>query len=133
MPDRCLRQCRTVVSDDADPDGVLNTPRSTPSGGYAEAMESVEAAAEPTQEEFSGSMFTIDTLLQIEAEFVGIDRAIEALQLGTYGRCEVCEVSIPPSRLRVDPVLVRCDAHIVRETPDLFTSAEDFDPDPDRP
>ena len=85
-------------------------------------MQQGEFAIDPADEEFSDTVFTIDTLIQFEAEFVGIDRAIEALQKGTYGHCEVCSTAIAQDRLRHDPVLVRCDAHFVRETPALFTT-----------
>lgn len=88
-------------------------------------MENSEFELEPIHEEFSENVFTIDTLIQFEAEFVGIDRAIEALQKGTYGRCESCNTAISPARLRHDPVLVRCDAHVVRETPALFESSDE--------
>ena len=83
-------------------------------------MQQSEFSTDRTEEEFSDTVFTIDTLIQFEAEFVGIDRAIEALQTGTYGQCEVCQTQIVPARLRRDPVLVRCEAHLVRETPALF-------------
>lgn len=83
--------------------------------------------SESTDEEFSEITFTIDTLVQLEAEFVGIDRAIDALQRGSYGSCEVCDASISQARLRSDPVLVRCDTHIVRETPALF-AGDDLEP-----
>ncbi len=89
-------------------------------------MQQGEFAIDQADEEFSDTVFTIETLIQFEAEFVGIDRAIEALQKGTYGQCEVCSTSIAASRLRNDPVLVRCDAHIVRETPALFSTESDM-------
>ena len=89
-------------------------------------MQQGEFAIDQTDEEFSDAVFTIDTLIQLEAEFVGIDRAIEALQRGTYGLCEVCSTRIAPGRLRSDPVLVRCDDHIVRETPALFATETEF-------
>jgi hypothetical protein len=89
-------------------------------------MDNIELASEPNIDEFSEAVFTIDTLVQLEAEFVGIDRAIEALQNGSYGRCEVCNTQISNGRLRSDPVLVRCDAHVVRETPALFTESAEF-------
>jgi hypothetical protein len=92
-------------------------------------MQQGEFAIDQAEEEFSDTVFTIETLIQFEAEFVGIDRAIEALQRGTYGQCEVCSTTIAPSRLRNDPVLVRCDAHIVRETPALFGAESELHED----
>lgn len=88
-----------------------------------ESSQSIEL--ESPDEEFAETSFTIDTLVQFEAEFVGIDRAITALQTGTYGSCEVCDVTIASDRLRSDPVLVRCDAHIVRATPALFSTDDE--------
>ena len=47
-------------------------------------------------------------LLDLLAE---VDRALAKLEDGTYGRCDVCGVAIPPGRLEARPWATRCLAH----------------------
>ncbi|MEU1076172.1 MULTISPECIES: TraR/DksA C4-type zinc finger protein [unclassified Streptomyces] len=37
-----------------------------------------------------------------------LDRALERLEHGQYGRCEVCGETIPPERLEIRPAATRC-------------------------
>ncbi|THA50611.1 TraR/DksA C4-type zinc finger protein [Streptomyces sp. A1136] len=37
-----------------------------------------------------------------------LDRALERLELGQYGRCEVCGGTIPPERLEIRPAATTC-------------------------
>ena len=64
--------------------------------------------------------FSMVTLETIEREIEGVAHAIETIDNGTYGSCEHCGNEISPDRLRTDPLLVRCDAHLVLERPELF-------------
>ena len=41
----------------------------------------------------------------------GVDRALAALDDGTYGTCEVCGTPLGDSDLEEDPVLVKCLEH----------------------
>lgn len=43
-----------------------------------------------------------------ERELVEIDAALERLDTGRYGTCEVCGRDIPPARLRARPVATTC-------------------------
>lgn len=50
-------------------------------------------------------------LAQVESrELVQIDRALEKLRAGNYGRCESCERSIPTLRLKYLPYAAECVA-----------------------
>lgn len=51
-------------------------------------------------------------------ELLNIDRALEAIDKGTYGRCEVCSKEIPLARLKALPTTTYCKEH----SPDQVTS-----------
>ncbi|MCJ8009496.1 TraR/DksA C4-type zinc finger protein [Lederbergia wuyishanensis] len=46
-----------------------------------------------------------------EAELVKVDQALEAIESGTYGKCEVCGKDIPYERLEVIPNTTFCVEH----------------------
>ena len=55
-------------------------------------------------------------LAQVESrELVQIDRALEKLRTGQYGRCETCDRAIPPLRLKYLPYAADCIACARRE------------------
>ena len=66
------------------------------------------------------SPFTLRTLEEIEAVIRGVARSIESLDAGTYGKCEHCGVEIRKQALVENPLVVRCDAHLVTARPALF-------------
>ena len=41
----------------------------------------------------------------------GVDRALAALDAGTYGTCDVCGAAVDDRDLEEDPLLTRCGAH----------------------
>jgi RNA polymerase-binding transcription factor DksA len=41
-----------------------------------------------------------------------VDRALERLDNGTYGRCEVCGETIDEARLEADPTARTCTRHL---------------------
>jgi RNA polymerase-binding transcription factor DksA len=43
----------------------------------------------------------------------GVDRALAALDEGTYGACELCGAAVPGRDLELDPLVTRCAAHRV--------------------
>ena len=45
---------------------------------------------------------------QAEAHLAAVDAALERLDAGTYGRCEVCGRPIPGERLGVRPTALTC-------------------------
>lgn len=52
----------------------------------------------------------IDLLRQAETDLDGLDRAVERLRRGEYGRCESCGRPIPAERLVSQPSVVTCVA-----------------------
>jgi DnaK suppressor protein len=41
-----------------------------------------------------------------------IEAALNAIEKGTYGKCEVCQKQIPYQRLEVMPTVLRCVDHV---------------------
>jgi RNA polymerase-binding transcription factor DksA len=41
-----------------------------------------------------------------------VDRALERLSQGTYGRCEICATPIRPEDLSADPTRWACEQHL---------------------
>jgi RNA polymerase-binding transcription factor DksA len=48
-----------------------------------------------------------------EATLDGVDRALAALDDGTYGACEVCGAAVDGWELERDPLVTRCSSHRV--------------------
>jgi DnaK suppressor protein len=42
------------------------------------------------------------------AELAAVERAIDRMQTGSYGRCTDCDLEIEPARLKVVPTTERC-------------------------
>lgn len=47
----------------------------------------------------------------LEQELADVARALERLDEGTYGTCEVCAVGLPEDLLAAAPAALRCAAH----------------------
>ncbi|WP_036596906.1 TraR/DksA family transcriptional regulator [Ottowia thiooxydans] len=45
-----------------------------------------------------------------EQELIRIDRALEAIEDGSYGECDECGCSIPFERLKIEPMTQHCVA-----------------------
>jgi RNA polymerase-binding transcription factor DksA len=56
------------------------------------------------------STFTRVDLERCEADIAGVERAIEALEQGTYAACEVCGAAIADV-VKADPLATRCATH----------------------
>lgn len=50
-------------------------------------------------------------LERVDAELADVDRALERLDQGTYGRCDACGEAIPEERLEVMPAARFCVQH----------------------
>ena len=63
-----------------------------------------------------GTSIAVERLTQVAAheqmlkQLGEVERALEKLDDGTYGRCDVCGGDIPAGRLEVHPWAVRCVA-----------------------
>src|ERR671935_690177 len=51
----------------------------------------------------------------VEDRIALIDEALERIRRGTYGRCVVCDTSIPPERLEALPWTPYCLTHAARD------------------
>lgn len=49
---------------------------------------------------------------EIEIHWRNIERAIEKIELGTYGACEVCGEIIEENRLEINPSARTCQTHM---------------------
>ena len=49
---------------------------------------------------------------QVEADLAAVDAALERIDRGAYGRCEVCHVVLDDHVLAADPTVGACPAHI---------------------
>lgn len=49
---------------------------------------------------------------RLEAELESLDAALERIQSGTYGACNVCGAVIDDALLEADPSLATCPAHV---------------------
>ena len=78
----------------------------------------------------SGSQNELNTQLKAleSRELVQIERAIELIRDGRYGRCEVCSASIPITRLKALPYPLHC-VDCQREQEELGGDAFDSDVD----
>jgi RNA polymerase-binding transcription factor DksA len=50
-------------------------------------------------------------LAALERELSEVERAVQRLEEGVYGRCEVCDEAIDPGELAKDPTALRCERH----------------------
>ncbi|MBY0472945.1 TraR/DksA C4-type zinc finger protein [Patescibacteria group bacterium] len=53
---------------------------------------------------------------EIEIHWRNIERAIEKIELGTYGTCEVCGEEIEENRLEINPSARTCKTHMDEES-----------------
>lgn len=47
----------------------------------------------------------------LETSLKAVDHALERMQQGTYGACEVCSKPIDPERLKASPSVTKCIEH----------------------
>lgn len=62
-----------------------------------------DAALDNSHEEISSQMVEVES-----RELAHVQQALERIDLGTYGRCEMCEAAIPKARLEVLPYATLC-------------------------
>ena len=63
----------------------------------------VDFALDSAQDEISSQLAEVES-----RELCNIDKALERMREGTYGRCEACDNSIPMMRLQALPYAVLC-------------------------
>ncbi|MFG1811517.1 TraR/DksA family transcriptional regulator [Streptomyces sp. NPDC049040] len=75
----------------------------------ANAMVAIDDEHDPEGSSTAFERAHIGALLeQARDHLVALDQALERLERGEYGRCEVCGEPIPPERLDVLPAATTC-------------------------
>ncbi len=64
-------------------------------------------------EEWQERRGTLDVL---EARYTNLNRALEKITIGTFGRCELCQKEIEADRLEANPAARTCKEHINDES-----------------
>jgi DnaK suppressor protein len=83
----------------------------------------VDAAIDGEQNELDSQLAALES-----RELTAIDHAIEAIRNGRYGRCEVCDHSIPIARLQALPFSASC-IDCQRKQEETGEGRADFDAD----
>jgi RNA polymerase-binding transcription factor DksA len=78
-------------------------------GGNLQAMQTTAAS---TADELDGIAGHERVLAEVETVLDDVDRALQRLDAGTYGVCEVCGDSIDEETLAASPVVRTCRAHL---------------------
>ncbi|MGB3068791.1 MAG: TraR/DksA C4-type zinc finger protein [Ottowia sp.] len=85
---------------------VQNLANLTPSENTAGSVSQNENASLANQtREVDAALTSLD-----ELELARIDRALDAMEEGSYGRCDECGCHIPFERLRIEPMTQHCVA-----------------------
>jgi DnaK suppressor protein len=102
---RALTQIEADLADIATKDEVTGDWVVTPDTDMSEADENAEADAyEETDERQS-------TLDELEVTYRNVVRALEKIDSGTFGACEICNEPVEADRLEVLPAARTCKAH----------------------
>ena len=68
--------------------------------------------AEPTGEAHPSELDAVTSAInEAESTLGDVEAALERLESGEYGTCEVCSAAIEPAILERSPVARRCSAH----------------------
>jgi hypothetical protein len=62
-------------------------------------------------------------LQEIGAELAGVESALNRLDEGTYGTCQVCGAPLDPGVLAGEPMASRCTRHSSDRAPDRLTGS----------
>jgi RNA polymerase-binding transcription factor DksA len=83
------------LTEPPDPDAVISFGKRV-GDGTTEAVERISSTL---------------TARSIASSLAEVERALELIEAGTYGRCDVCGETIPAARLEARPYTARCVAH----------------------
>jgi RNA polymerase-binding transcription factor DksA len=61
---------------------------------------------EPLERDYGAALAEAERVLD------GVDGALERLDAGTYGRCELCGAAIEDDRLAATPLVLTCGLHL---------------------
>lgn len=68
-----------------------------------------ERAGEPAEDPVAAEARAL--LAEIEADLAAVSAALDRLEAGGYGTCEICGAPIADEALAADPGASRCSAH----------------------
>jgi DnaK suppressor protein len=81
-------------------------------GGATSRSEAAVAELSSAEQSHAQNMTERDTAFALQehdvAELEAVEQALKRIALGEYGRCHVCEVEIPITRLLAFPSTKRC-------------------------
>jgi RNA polymerase-binding transcription factor DksA len=83
--------------------------------GLTISLQSVSDARSPAHSDGSHEAGRDDAALlsQVSSELDAVEAALERLESGSAGTCEICGVEIDPEQMRARPLASRCPAHPV--------------------
>ena len=95
---------RASIADDlrgygADPENSTVKPQGI-DGNFADSAQSTAERAE-----------LLSFVDNARERLAAVDQALQRMDEGTYGHCEVCGVEIPEARMEARPMSVRCVEH----------------------
>ena len=98
--------------------GVQNPEDSADWEGKEVAMDTMASPADENEaadkmEEYGANRAINDTL---EIRFNNIRRALEKMDDGTFGTCEICHKEIEEERLDANPAARTCEAHLSQDS-----------------
>jgi len=98
--------------------GVENPQNPSDWEGKEVALETMSPMADENEaadklEEYDGNRAINDTL---EVRFNNLKRALEKIEDGTYGTCEIGHEEIEEARLEANPAARTCEAHMDKDS-----------------
>ncbi len=108
------------------PVGPFERPEGTGSAEHQTGGEPPRPGDEPTGAAVAlayDRAVDLGVLDRVEAELAGLEAALERLDAGTYGTCEVCGDPMGDDRLTAFPLTRWCSAHAPPDVVDPSTGA----------
>ncbi len=101
--EKLLEELSTVGKEDA----------SNPSGWVAmeSDLDADSADENETADEFEELGENEAIMKKLLTQLTSVEKALEKIKDGTYGKCDVCEEEIPEARLKANPSSITCIKH----------------------
>lgn len=113
-----LEEERKAVETELTSVGVQNPANPSDWEGKETSMDVMSAAADANEaadkmEEYEENRAISDTL---EVRYNAIQRALEKIEDGNYGTCEVCHAPLEEARLEANPAARTCTSHMEQDS-----------------
>jgi len=79
--------------------------------GNSSGLEGIEADPTDAADQIEELVINVPLVEDLEHQYKDVKSAIEKMDKGTYGVCEVCGDAIPLERLKANPAARTCIAH----------------------